>query len=299
MVHGRAGQPVDPDGEPWSWSVTIHGWHEFVNEREASLRQKVARGRSFVVCISDYTRSQLMRISLPTTGRSCASCAAASTPPRSRDASHGRSASRPGVLMVARLSPEKGHVVLLEAVKLLGDRGMPIEVDLIGPGEFRDGLESAASSLGVDDRVVFLGACTPAEIDEHLAASDVFCLPSFAEGLPVALMEAMAVGVPVVTTYISGIPELVIDGGTGMMVPAGRADLLASAIERLCDDRELNTSIVEAARAKVEEQHEARPQHAGARRAPDGRERRQRAARRSATNRPVTKAHARNVKLLQ
>jgi glycosyltransferase involved in cell wall biosynthesis len=69
-------------------------------------------------------------------------------------------------------------------------------------------------------------------------------------------MEAMAVGVPVVTTYISGIPELVIDNWTGMVVPAGRADMLASCIDRLCDDPELYASIVTAARAKVEEQHE-------------------------------------------
>ena len=249
------GNRLDPDGEPWSWSVTIHGWHEFVNEREASLRQKV-HAASFVVCISDYTRSQLMRISHPDHWKKLrvVRCGIDTAAFAQREP---RPVGKPArVLMVARLSPEKGHLVLLEAVKLLGDRGMPIEVDLIGPGEFRDGLESAASSFGVDDRVVFLGACTPAEINEHLRASDVFCLPSFAEGLPVALMEAMAVGVPVVTTYISGIPELVIDGWTGMMVPAGRADLLASAIERLCDDRELNTSIVEAARAKVEEQHE-------------------------------------------
>jgi glycosyltransferase involved in cell wall biosynthesis len=160
--------------------------------------------------------------------------------------------------MVARLSPEKGHLVLLEAVKLLADRGKRVEVDLIGPGEFSDGIEAAARAFGISDQVHLLGARSPAEINRQLRSSDVFCLPTFAEGLPVALMEAMAVGVPVVTTYISGIPELVIDGWTGMVVPAGRADMLASAIERLCDDTELTAKIIVAARAKVEEQHELR-----------------------------------------
>jgi colanic acid/amylovoran biosynthesis glycosyltransferase len=249
------GNRLDPDDDPWTWSVTVHGWHEFVNEREASLRQKV-HAAAFVVCISDYTRSQLMRIAHPDHWKKlrvirCGIDTAAFAQREPRPVG-----KPPRVLMVARLSPEKGHLVLLEALKLLGDRGMRVEAELIGPGEFRDGLERAVSSLGIADRVSFLGACTPDEINQHLRSADVFCLPSFAEGLPVALMEAMAVGVPVVTTYISGIPELVIDGWTGMVVPAGRGDLLASAIERLCDDRDLTSSIVSAARAKVEEQHE-------------------------------------------
>jgi colanic acid/amylovoran biosynthesis glycosyltransferase len=239
----------------WSWSVTVHGWHEFVNEREASLRQKVAAA-SFVVCISDYTRSQLMRISHPRDWHKlhvvrCGidTSSFAQRPPRDV-------AKPPRVLMVARLSPEKGHLVMLEAIKLLSDRGRRVELDLVGPGEYGDELREIAASFGIADRVHFLGACSPSEINQQLRSSDVFCLPSFAEGLPVALMEAMAVGVPVVTTYISGIPELVIDGWTGMVVPAGRADMLASCIERLCDDEALYTSIVAAARAKVEEQHE-------------------------------------------
>jgi glycosyltransferase involved in cell wall biosynthesis len=241
--------------DDWSWSVTVHGWHEFVNERDAALRQKVAAA-SFVVCISDYTRAQLMRIAHPRDWEKlhvvrCGIDTGSFTqrPPRNV-------AKPPRVLMVARLSPEKGHLVLLEAIKLLGDRGRYVEVDLIGPGDYGDELRALATSLGIADRVHFLGACSPSEINQQLRASDVFCLPSFAEGLPVALMEAMAVGVPVVTTYISGIPELVIDGWTGMVVPAGRADMLASCIERLCDDDELYSSIVAAGRAKVEEQHE-------------------------------------------
>ncbi|HEX7096132.1 MAG TPA: glycosyltransferase [Acidimicrobiales bacterium] len=249
------GNRLDPDGEPWTWSVTIHGWHEFVNEREAALRQKV-HAASFVVCISDYTRSQLMRIAHPDDWHKLrvVRCGIDTTAFAQREP---RPIGKvPRLLMVARLSPEKGHLVLLDAVRLLSDRGRRVEVELIGPGEFRDDIERAAKSMGIEDRVRFLGACSPTEINAHLRACDIFVLPSFAEGLPVALMEAMAVGVPVVTTYISGIPELVIDGWTGMVVPAGRADLLASAIDRLCDDPRLVQSIVQAARAKVEEQHE-------------------------------------------
>lgn len=249
------GNRLDPDGDPWTWSVTIHGWHEFVNEREASLRQKV-HAASFVVCISDYTRSQLMRIAHPDDWHKLRVVRCGIDTAAFAQRPHRPIGKPPRVLMVARLSPEKGHLVLLEAVKLLRDRGRRVEVELVGPGEFRDSLERAVKSLGIEDRVQFLGACSPSEINAALRSTDVFVLPSFAEGLPVALMEAMAVGVPVVTTYISGIPELVIDGWTGMVVPAGRADLLASAIERLCDDPKLVADIVTAARAKVEEQHE-------------------------------------------
>jgi glycosyltransferase involved in cell wall biosynthesis len=241
--------------DEWTWSVTVHGWHEFVNERDAALRQKVAAA-SFVVCISDYTRSQLMRISDPRHWEKlhvvrCGIDTAAFAQRSERGVNRP-----PRALMVARLSPEKGHLVMLEAVKLLADRGRHVELDLVGPGEYGDELREIAKRFGIADRVHFLGACTPNEINQQLRNTDVFCLPSFAEGLPVALMEAMAVGVPVITTYISGIPELVIDNWTGMIVPAGRADMLASCIERLCDDPELYASIVAAGRAKVEEQHE-------------------------------------------
>jgi colanic acid/amylovoran biosynthesis glycosyltransferase len=253
-IDGSVSAGTDDDG-PWSWSVTIHGWHEFVGEREASLREKVAAA-TFVACISDYTRSQLMRIAHPDHWHKLhvVRCGIDTTTFPQRPPQPVR--STPRVLMVARLSPEKGHLVLLEAVALLRDRGRRVDVDLVGPGEFREDIERAARALHIDDRVHLLGARSPAEINAQLRASDIFCLPSFAEGLPVALMEAMAVGVPVVTTYISGIPELVVDGFTGMVVPAGRADLLASAIDRLCDDRQLTASIVSSARAKVEEQHE-------------------------------------------
>jgi glycosyltransferase involved in cell wall biosynthesis len=241
--------------DEWTWSVTIHGWHEFVNEREASLRQKVAAA-SFVVCISDYTRSQLMRISHPSDWGKLhvVRCGIDTTSFAQRPE---RPVNRPPrVLMVARMSPEKGHLVMLEAIKLLADRGRQVDLDLVGPGEYGDELREIAQRFGIAGRVHFHGACSPSEINQKLRVSDVFCLPSFAEGLPVALMEAMAVGVPVVTTYISGIPELVIDNWTGMVVPAGRADMLASCIDRLCDDPELYASIVAAGRAKVEEQHE-------------------------------------------
>ena len=100
--------------------------------------------------------------------------------------------------------------------QLLADRGRHVELDLVGPGEYGDELRSIAEQFGIADRVHFLGACTPGEINHMLRTTDVFCLPSFAEGLPVALMEAMAVGVPVVHSDAPALVEVA--GGAGLVV---------------------------------------------------------------------------------
>jgi glycosyltransferase involved in cell wall biosynthesis len=130
-----------------------------------------------------------------------------------------------------------------------------VTATFIGDGDFEDDLRRAAARLGVADVVTFAGPQPPSVVAGTLRDADIFCLPSFAEGLPVSIMEAMAIGVPVVTTYISGTPELVEDGVTGWVVPAGNAARLAAAI------RDVTTSparagIIEAARAAVVERHD-------------------------------------------
>ncbi len=102
----------------------------------------------------------------------------------------------------------------------------------IGPGHLAEAITAAAQRLGLSDDVELLGPLPPERVHQELLAADVFCLPTSAEGLPVAIMEAMAVGLPVVTTYISGIPELVVDGVSGRVVPAARPDLIADALRQ-------------------------------------------------------------------
>ena len=243
------------DGDRWSWSVTVHGWHEFVNERDEMLLEKVAHA-DLVVCISDYTRSQLMRIAAPRDWPKihvvrCGLDFTEVEPAPSRE-----NRVRPNLLIVARLSPEKGHLVLLEACASLRERGVDVDLDVIGGGNFEGAIKAEVERLRLDDRVTFHGALGSSAISHHLSRATVFCLPSFAEGLPVSLMEAMAAGVPVVTTYISGIPELVVDGVTGMVVPAGRADCVADAVERLLVDREFCDRLTKDAEALVRECHD-------------------------------------------
>jgi glycosyltransferase involved in cell wall biosynthesis len=157
------------------------------------------------------------------------------------------------VLTVAQLVPRKGIDVLLEAVAQLRDRGIAVEAMVVGEGAERHNLEAHACELGVGDIVTFAGAIGQDRIAEYYARADVFCLPSFAEGIPIVLMEAMAREVPVVATAIMGVPELVLHGRTGLLVPPARADELAAALENLSRDPVLREELGRAGRERVAE----------------------------------------------
>ena len=242
------------DGGDWTWSVTIHGWTEFVIEDRAQLAQKMAHA-DLVVCISDFTKAQLQRIG----GRSnwdkikVVRCGIdldrfALRPPRAV-------AEIPTIVVTARLSEEKGHFVLLEAAARLRRHGQRLRLRFIGPGHLAEAITGAAQQLGLSDDVELLGPLPPERVHQELLAADVFCLPTSAEGLPVAIMEAMAVGLPVVTTYISGIPELVIDGVSGRVVPAARPDLIADALRQAIGDSKENADMITTARDLVATHH--------------------------------------------
>lgn len=239
----------------WSWSFTIHGFQDFVDENVARLDLK-AESADFVVCVSDFTRSQLCRITDPVLWDRfhVVRCGIdfERFPPRSP-----HSASAPArVLTVGRLSPEKGHATLLEAICRLRDHdGIDVELEIVGDGPFAERLEQLATELGIDTAVTFRGQLPPDEVARHLSRADVFCLPSFSEGLPVSIMEAMAVGVPVVATAIAGIPELAVHRETAVTVPPGSVPELARAIATLLRDRELCDGLVSNASKLVQERH--------------------------------------------
>lgn len=248
------GRSVAPD-EQWTWSMTVHGWHEFTSERRNLLAEKV-RAAAVVVCISDFTRSQMMRIADPTDWDRLVvvRCGIDVRNFPSRPA--GLTSDEPSIVMTARLSPEKGHLVLLDALVRLREMQRPVRARLIGGGPFEPSIRDAIAERNLDETVEMLGPQPPAVVESALSTATIFCLPSFAEGLPVSIMEAMAVGVPVVTTAISGIPELVIDGVTGRCLPAGRADLLAAAIAGILDDPEAAARQVTTGRDAVLAAHD-------------------------------------------
>ena len=161
--------------------------------------------------------------------------------------------------MLVRLSPEKGHLVLLHALKMLRDEGIGIELQIVGAGPFEESIRREEAKLDLGGVITYTGELPPADISKLLADADIFCLPSFSEGLPVSIMEAMAIGVPVVSTWISGIPELAIDGITALTVPASNAPALASALKKLANDGELRRTLARNARAEVERMHDLQP----------------------------------------
>lgn len=244
-----------------SWSLTLHGPDEFFDESHFFLRQKI-ESASFVICISDFCRSQVARITpgvdddrLETVrlGVDCASL----RPLDTEDASARQSAggSTRSVLKLActgRMVPAKGHRVLLGALALLQESGVEFSCALIGDGPERLFLQEMAQRLRIANRVQFLGAMAHEPTLSALSQADVFVLASFAEGLPVALMEAMALGIPCISTTIAAIPELIHDRENGLLVPPANTAALYEALSRLAIDRELRLRLGGAARATVE-----------------------------------------------
>jgi glycosyltransferase involved in cell wall biosynthesis len=152
---------------------------------------------------------------------------------------------------IGRLTRQKGYSVLLQAASAVLKEIPDAHVVIVGEGELRDSLESLAEQLGVGHAVHLLGARH--DIEELLAATDLFVSSSLWEGLPTVILEAMASGVPVVATDVSGTRELVRDGVTGRLVPAGEAAPLAQAIVNTLQDLEQMQEMVNGARILVQE----------------------------------------------
>lgn len=221
-----------------SFSFTMHGPTEFFDLRDHRLAEKAGAAK-FILCISDFARSQLMSLLPPEQWRKLEVVHCGVDPEQfSAARAPRREEGAPAtVLCVARLTNVKGHAVLLEAVSELLIRGHFVNLTLAGDGPLRQSLERHADVLGIAERVHFLGNVGQDQIHELYNRADVFVLPSFAEGVPVVLMEAMAARCPVVATRIAGIPELIDHGTSGLIVPPGRSDLLADAIERVLSNR--------------------------------------------------------------
>jgi glycosyltransferase involved in cell wall biosynthesis len=159
--------------------------------------------------------------------------------------------NRPIVLTVARLDEQKGHHYLLEAATQIPEA----QFVLAGDGPLRSTLEAQARSLGLEERVTFLGHRT--DIADLLAACDVFVLPSLYEGLPLSILEAMAARKPVIATNIGGTVEAVIDGETGELVPPADPIALAAAIRSVVSDHALAQRLGAAGRRRVEQEFSA------------------------------------------
>jgi glycosyltransferase involved in cell wall biosynthesis len=253
LLVARLGNAVDGEGA-WTWSFTVHGPAEFYDVVRERLAVKV-RHATFVVAISDFARSQLLALVDEDQWDKihvvhCGVDPAVFAPPAGACAHDGPLR----LLTVGRLTRIKGQAILLEAVRKLGERGVAVHTTIVGDGPKRADYERLAREKRLDGAVTFRGAVGQDEIRAEFAAADVFCLTSFAEGVPVVLMEAMATGKPVVAPRIMGIAELVDDGISGRLVSPGRPDLLADALEQLAGDAESCVRMGEAGRRKVREE---------------------------------------------
>lgn len=229
------------------YSFTIHGPDIFFEPHHWRIDEKAARAR-FVACISDFCRSQLMCFAGQEHWDRFHIIHCGVDPARYRPAPHEGQA----LLFVGRLAAVKGVPVLLEAVAALKPRFPALRLTLIGDGPDRPALEAQAQALGLGETVLFMGYRSQSEVAEALAETDIFTLPSFAEGVPVVLMEALASHVPVVTTQIAGVPELVQDGASGRLVPPGDTRALEQAIAGLLRSDSLRRTMGAEGRARVE-----------------------------------------------
>jgi colanic acid/amylovoran biosynthesis glycosyltransferase len=220
------------------YSFTAHAHDLYVHD--LAIRRK-ARDASFVVAISEFNRRLLGELAPDGAPVHVVHCGVdVNAYPF---VSHAPPSSGPvHALIVGSLREKKGHRVLFDALAHGGPGLDRIELDLVGDGPLRAELEEHASRLGLSHRVRFHGDLTENAVVSMLARADLFVLPSViersgdTEGIPVALMEAMAAGVPVIGSRVAGVPELVVDGQTGLLVEPGDARDLADRLSQMLQD---------------------------------------------------------------
>ena len=162
------------------------------------------------------------------------------------------------ILCVGRLTSAKGQHLLIDAVDQLAQQGWPVRLRLVGGGADEASLKQRAFEIDNPSAIIFEGAINQNGIRALYSKADLFCIASFAEGIPVVLMEAMAMEIPCVTTRVAGISELIRDGVDGLLVSPSDLDGLVEALARLMSDDNLRKRLAKSGRARVAEQYDLR-----------------------------------------
>jgi glycosyltransferase involved in cell wall biosynthesis len=237
-----------------SWSFTVHGPTEFDKAQFIGLADKIRRC-AFVAAVSSFGRSQLYyfvehqqwsKVYVVHCGLEQAFYAnVVSSAPATRR-----------LVCVGRICKQKGQLLLLEATQRLVAQGMRFELVLVGDGELRAEIEALIASQGLQGVVRITGWTSNEQVRDEMLAARALVLPSFAEGLPTVIMEAMALRRPVISTFVAGIPELILPDRHGWLVPAGDVTALASAMQA-CLEVPIDTlrQMGEAARERVIARH--------------------------------------------
>lgn len=231
------------------FSLSIHGPDIFDDVSLNLLAEKIQEA-DFSRCISRYCRSQSCRL-IPYKDWVKLQVVRCGVDTELFDARPEPGNAVPRVLCVGRLVPAKGQHVLMEACALLRGRGIALKLSIIGDGPDRLSLEEAARNFDLDGTVAFMGMRSHEAVCEELARTDLLVLPSFAEGIPVVLMEAMAREVPCISTPVMGIPELIRHGENGYLANTTDPVDLADKIQALIDDPPLRHRLGVKARETI------------------------------------------------
>jgi colanic acid/amylovoran biosynthesis glycosyltransferase len=240
---------------PIEFSLTVHGPNEFYDSTGLNLSEKMA-GATFACCIGQFARSQLMRLSPPLEWGKFEIGPLGVDPQLFKPGPVRSSLPTIEILCVGRLVPDKGQYILLAAINRLVKSYPNIRLRLVGDGPDRDGLALMIAGNGLSDHVTLEGSVNQDRIRDYYRKADIFVLASFAEGVPVVLMEAMAMQIPCISTFVAGIPELIRNGIDGILVPASDDRELARAIQQLIDDPGLRWRLGAAGRARVIERYD-------------------------------------------
>ena len=213
------------------YSLTIHGPHIFFAIHQWALGEKIARA-AFTACIGNFCRSQCMIVAPPETWdrlkivRCCVY-------PEFLEQEPQPVPDEPRLVCVGRLSAEKGQLILIEAARRLADENLAFEITMIGDGELRTCLEQRIRQYGLDRHIRLVGWQESSKVREHLSRSRALIVSSFAEGLPVVIMESLAMGRPVISTTVADIPELVEPGRNGWLIRPGSVAALTDAMREV------------------------------------------------------------------
>jgi colanic acid/amylovoran biosynthesis glycosyltransferase len=216
-----------------AWSFTVHGPTEFAKAEFIGLADKIRHCAS-VVAISSFGQAQLYRFVEHQQWSKVHVVHCGLEPDVYRIPAPLPPADR-RLVCVGRLCEQKGQILLVEAARYLVRQGQNFELVLVGDGPMRPEIEAVIKKYELEDTVRLTGRISTEQVREEMLAARALVLPSFAEGLPMVIMEAMALRRPIISTYVAGIPELVISGKHGWLVPAGDVESLAEAMKTCLD----------------------------------------------------------------
>lgn len=237
---------------PLSMSITLHGPVEFLDPRGFHVAEKVAASK-FVCAISQFARSRILNSADPSDWCKVEVVHLGVDPDEFFPIPFRERPDVFRVVSVGRFVKLKAFPILMNAVARLLQRGYAMQLHLVGDGPERDDLQKRAESIGLGGYVVFEGYLSQPKLWELYGQADLFAMASFDEGVPVVLMEAMAMELPCVATRIAGIPELIRDGIDGLLVAPSDEEGLSVAIERCMDDPELRRRLGQAGRHRIRE----------------------------------------------